>query len=404
MDNSQIKKNKKPKRIGIDARFYGPLGKGLGRYVQEILDRVTEIDKENEYVIFLNKHNFDEFPDKGPRVKKVVTNIRWYTVAEQLFFPFIIAKERVDMMHFPHFNVPVLSPVKFTVTIHDLILTKFPTPRASTLSPFFYRLKDLFYKLVIKTAVSRAKRVIAVSEFTKKDIVEQFGTRPDKIEVTLEGVADLKKGRDIRFFSKIDDKNTLLSYNIKGSFLLYVGNAYPHKNLETLLKVFYELHRKRPKLRLVLVGKEDYFYKRIKLIAQELGLWKPEDKNTPVLFPGYVPDRSLEVLYKRAEAYIFPSLYEGFGLPPLEAMARRCPVISSNSSSMPEILGEAALYFDPKDKKDMLSKIGSMIDNKDLKDSYIKKGEQKVKKYDWQDTADKTLDIYKKVLANGPSK
>ncbi len=397
------KKNKKfkPKRIGIDARFYGPLGKGLGRYIQEVVDNVVDLDQENEYVIFLNKDNYDEFETKDPRIKKVKVDLRWYTLVEQIFFPFIIAKQKLDLIHFPHFNVPVFTPVKFVVTIHDLILTKFPTVRASTLSPWLYHIKNFFYKLVIRVAVFRARKVIAVSEFTKKDVIEQFGINPEKVVVTLEGVADLAKGRDQRFVSKLDDKETLLGYNIEGDFLLYVGNAYPHKNLESLIKVFSELLKDKPDFRLVLVGKEDYFYKHIKGFAKEKGLWDPEDRSSPVIFTGYVPDSKLEVLYKKAKGYVFPSLYEGFGLPPLEAMTKGCPVISSKVSSMPEILGKAAYYFDPNDKTDMLSKLQEFIEDEELRKELVARGSSQIKIYDWQKTAQKTLDIYKKVLKNG---
>src|SRR6056297_41631 len=202
------------KRIGIDARMYGPLGKGLGRYTQEIVDRVVEMDPENQYVVFLTRENFDEFQPKSDRIKKVKTNIRWYSLAEQILLPFYIKKEKLDLMHFPHFNVPLLTPVKFVVTIHDLILTKFPTIRASTLSPWLYKIKNFFYKVVIKTAVKRAKRIIAVSEFTKKDIAKQFRVKPDKIRVTYEGVADLAKGGNSSSVSGLNDTDTLLSYNI----------------------------------------------------------------------------------------------------------------------------------------------------------------------------------------------
>ncbi len=395
-------------RIGIDARFYGPLGKGLGRYVQEIVDNVIKIDQENEYVIFLSRENFDEFIADGKRVKKVLAPVRWYTLAEQFVIPFLVAGQGIDLMHFPHFNVPIFCPTKFVVTVHDLILTKFPTIRATTLSPLIYKIKNLAYKAVISLAVKRAKKVIAVSEFTKKDVSEKFNVPLNKIDVTLEGVANLSKGRDSLFVQKLDDKKTLLSYNIiskdeaKNSladdFILYVGNAYPHKNLEVLLSVFSGLRQDHPSLRLVLVGREDYFYKRLKEVAEKLSLWHENVLESPVVFPGYVPDAELEVLYRQARLYVFPSLYEGFGLPALEAMAKGCPVASSNRSSLPEILGDAAVYFDPEDKSDVAAKIETMLSDARLREVLIKKGYQQVKRYNWWECARKTLDIYKSVL------
>lgn len=400
---------KTSKRIGIDARFYGPLGKGLGRYIQEVVDNVVKIDQENEYVVFLAKENFDEFLTDGQRVRKVLAPVRWYSLAEQLLMPVLILRERIDLMHFPHFNVPIFCPVKFVVTIHDLILTRFPTIRSSTLSPLVYQMKNLAYKIVIWLAVKRSKMVIAVSEFTKKDLVERFKINPKKIEVTLEGVANLSRGRDSLFVQKLDDRKTLLSYNIilkedrnrleqVDDFILYVGNVYPHKNLEALLSVFVGLHQKYPRLRLVLVGREDYFYKRLKDVAEKLGLWHENIPDSPVIFTGYVPDAELEVLYRQAKFYVFPSFYEGFGLPALEAMAKGCPVASSNRSSLPEILGDAALYFNPEDKSDIFSKMEKMLLDSEIRSVLIKKGYRQAKKYNWWECARQTQEIYKNAL------
>jgi glycosyltransferase involved in cell wall biosynthesis len=390
---------KKLKRIGIDARFYGPLGTGIGRYVQEVVDNVVKIDTKNEYVIFLSHENFDEFVSPEPRIRKVAVAARWYSLAEQIIMPYLIYRERVELMHFPHFNVPILTPVKFVVTIHDLILTKFPTIRASTLSPWLYRIKNLFYQMVIALAVRRAGKVIAVSEFTKKDIVDKFKIKPDKVVVTYEGVANLARGNDSLFVKKLDDRKTLLSYNIADNFILYAGNAYPHKNLESLLAVFVELHKKYPLIRLVLAGKEDYFYKRLKQTAAQLNLWDENVPDGPVIFTGYVPDVELEVLYRRALLYVFASLYEGFGLPALEAMAKGCPVASSDKASLPEILGDAALYFDPTDKADMFMKIARLCADQNLREVLIKKGREQVRKYNWWECARRTLEVYEETLA-----
>jgi len=392
---------KKKKRIGIDARFYGPLGKGLGRYTQEIVDNIINIDTDNEYVVFLGVDNFDEFVvpvGAADRVKKVKINIRWYTLKEQLLFPFYIWRAKVDLIHFPHFNVPVLTGGKFVVTVHDLILTKFPTVRATTLNPLIYKLKNLAYRLVIWLALKRSQKIITVSQFTKNDIIDQFHISADKIVVTYEGVANLAKGHDTLFVKKLDEEGTLERYKIKDDFLLYVGNAYPHKNLESLVRVFSEVRKDRPQLRLVLVGKSDYFYERVKDYARSLGLYQENQFDSPVIFPGYVPDAELEVLFKRALFYIFPSLYEGFGLPPLEAMAKGCPVLSSDKSSMPEILGEAAVYFNPESDSEMKVAIEKMLSDEHFRTDFVAKGYQQVKKYNWWECAYATHKIYQSVL------
>lgn len=378
--------NKKIRRIGIDARFYGPVGKGLGRYTKEVLDRILIKDTVNEYVVFLCQDNFSEFTSANPRMKKVLVRARWYSLAEQFLMPYLIWREGLDLMHFPHFNVPFFCPVKFIVTIHDLILTKHSTERATTLNPLFYKIKYFAYKMIIQSAIKRARRIIAVSEFTKNDIMEQFKVNKDRVSVTLEGVA-----ADLKDNLKKNDKNVVLRYNIKEPYLLYVGNAYPHKNLEWLAQTFAELNKKRPELNLVLVGKDDYFYSRLKARLSRAG-------TRNILFPGYIPDDDLAEIYRQAVAYIFPSLYEGFGLPPLEAMANGCPVLSSDRTSMPEVLGEAALYFNPENKEDAIGRVEKLIGDENLRQDLIRRGHEQVKKYSWEDCARETLDIYNKII------
>ncbi|MFH0891293.1 MAG: glycosyltransferase family 1 protein [Candidatus Falkowbacteria bacterium] len=385
MDKKDV--DKKIKRIGIDARFYGPTGKGLGRYTKEIVDRVLAADDINEYVVFLYKENFSEFTAVGPRIRKVLVKARWYSFSEQIIMPWLIRREKLDLMHFPHFNVPLVCPAKFVVTIHDLILTRHPTQRATTLNPIFYKIKYFVYKVIIKSAIKRARKIIAVSQFTKNDIINQFKVNEKRITVTLEGIAsefkdDLKK----------NDKNVLLRYNIKEPYLLYVGNAYPHKNLEWLMGVFTAIRREKPALHLVLVGKDDYFYSRLKKIVEKT-------ESGHILFPGYIPDSDLRAVYRLSLAYVFPSLYEGFGLPPLEAMANGCPVITSGRTSMPEILGEAAMYFDPENKEEMIRQVDRVMSDQDLRLTLINKGFEQAKKYSWDNCARQTLEIYNEVFS-----
>ncbi len=377
----------KSKTIGIDARFYGPSNKGLGRYTQEIVDRVINLDKDNNYVVFLSSDNFNSFNCSEKRVKKVLVKARWYSLAEQIIFPFQIWKEKLDLIHFTHFNVPILTPVKFIVTIHDLILTKFPTTRASTLSPFFYKIKNLAYKIVIWLAVKRAKKIIAVSKHTCEDIVDKFKVKKEKVAVVYEGVSKLFQTRCATKQGALD---VLRKYKISRPFLLYVGNAYPHKNLEKLINVFLKLKAKHSDLNLVLVGKEDYFYKRLKEYANK--------KKAPVIFVGFVPDEDLDVFFKEALCYVFPSLYEGFGLPPLEAMTQGCPVVSSNQSCLPEIFENAAVYFDPHKENDIIETIEEVIKDKNLRAKLVEKGFNQYKKFSWDKAAEETVKVYKEVL------
>jgi len=380
--------------IGIDARFYGPVGKGLGRYTQEIVDRIIKLDQTNHYVIFLSKHNFKNFHCDGRRVRKVLADIQWYSLQEQLMMPWLIKRAGVELMHFPHFNVPLFCPVKFVVTIHDLILTKYPTVRASRLSPLVYRLKNLAYKLVIWQAIKRSSRIITVSEFTKQDIINNFKIASSKVVVTYEGVAVLTEHQQTRLDSDGAWQDLASRKAISKPYLLYVGNAYPHKNLEGLITIFKKLI-KRHKLQLVLVGKMDYFYQRLQDLVTTNGFNQgPEPE---IIFAGFVPDNDLDLLYRHAMLYVFPSFYEGFGLPPLEAMARSCPVASSDQGSLPEILGEAVYYFNPHQKSQMLSQLETIISNQSLRADLVIKGLTRIKLFDWQTCARETLVVYQQI-------
>jgi glycosyltransferase involved in cell wall biosynthesis len=385
-------KDKNKKRIGIDARFYGPVGKGLGRYVQELVDNIIKIDKDNDYVVFLGKDNYDLLnTDSKPNVKKVLTDIECYSWKEQILLAYYIWREKLDLVHFPHFNVPLLVFAKFVVTIHDLILTEFKTNRASTKHPLVYAFKNLAYRLTIKRALRRSVKVLTVSNFTKNDIVKKFDIPSDKIKVIYEGVADLSSRDNSLFSEKIETKEILRKYGIGKDFLLYVGNSYPHKNLEFLIESFFIFYQKNKNFLLILVGGEDYFYKRLKKFSDNIF---SSEKESPVVFAGYVPDRELEILYQEARLYVFPSLYEGFGLPPLEAMANDCPVLSSDRASMPEILGDAALYFNPSDQVDFLDKLDIIIKDEDLRSGIVEKGREQYRKYSWWDCAYETWKIY----------
>lgn len=356
--------------IGIDARFFGPRGKGLGRYTQKLIEHLEIIDDKNEYRIFLRQENFNNYQPKNPKFKKVLADYRWYSLAEQIFLPIKIYRAKIDLMHFPHFNVPIFCPTKFVVTIHDLILKYFQSRRASTLGPIKYFLKNLVYRLVIWLAIKRAKKVITVSNYVKKDILDCFKISAEKVKVIYEGAP-----------SVIQQSLRELPNQIRRPFLLYVGNAYPHKNLERLIKAFDILKKDFENLHLVLVGEKDYFYERL-------------ERKEKIIFAGFVSDELLGAFYQNAEVYVFPSLCEGFGLPALEAMAHGLPVISSKATCLPEILGNAAFYFDAKNTKDMAEKIKRVLEDNKLKQNLIVRGFSQIKKYSWPKMAEQTLLCY----------
>jgi len=371
--------DKKQIRIGIDARFYGPKQKGLGRYVQKLVNNLEKASPDNQYIIFLRKENWNEYQPSNPNFKKVLADYPWYGWSEQFLLPFKIRQQEVDCMHFPHFNVPIFYSQPFIITIHDLILKKFPTRRASTLGPIRYWLKNLAYNLVIKLALKRAKKIIAVSEYTKEDILKYFDVESDKIKVIYEGSSYEGSSEPL----EVGPQQRSDLHADTNPYLLYVGNAYPHKNLERLISAFKKISQEEKKLKLILVGELDYFYKRLQKISP-----------ANVIFTDFVSDQRLFNLYQNASLYIFPSLYEGFGLPPLEAMAHNLPVVSSNSSCLPEILGQAAIYFDPENTDDMINKIKKVLQDKELQKKLISRGQKTIKKYSWQKMAQKTLRVY----------
>ncbi|NQU83625.1 MAG: glycosyltransferase family 4 protein [Parcubacteria group bacterium] len=367
-------------RIGIDARFFGT-ETGIGRYVKEIIKHLEEIQSEHEFVIFLRKENYNLYQPKNKKFKKVLADVKWYGLAEQTEFPKLIEKEKIDLMHFPNFNVPFLYKKPFVVTIHDLILLKYPSTRATTLGPIKFFIKYLFYRLTIQRAIRDARFVITPSEFTKKEVIKNFRKPEHKIIVTHEGVSFNLS--DTECPTSFD--GCTASYK---PYFLYVGNVYPHKNIEGLVKAFKIFSKYRnDKYKLVLVGKEDYFWRRLK---KELGGFEN------IVFCGYVPDEDLIRLYQNAAAYIFPSFCEGFGLPGLEAMINGVPVLASNSSCLPEIYGNAAAYFNPQSLDEMVKKMSEIAYNSEFRNNLKKEGYEQVKKYSWKKCAQETLNIYEK--------
>jgi len=236
--------------------------------------------------------------------------------------------------------------------------------------------------MVIKNAIIKAEKIITVSNFTKNDILHNYPkVSGEKIKVTYEAC------EDFCMLSPNKDDEILKRYGIIKRYLLYVGNAYPHKNLERLVVAFNNLNQKIPNLQLVLVGAHDYFYQRLKTFIEEKAI-----KN--INLTGYIPDYDLDVIFHNAIVYVWPSLYEGFGLPPLEAMAKGTAVISSEHPCMREILGDAVIYFNGLEKQSMEQTMERMLKEKGLRENLIKKGYEQIKKYSWKKMAQETQVIY----------
>lgn len=368
-------------RLGIDARLYGTKHGGIGRYIQNLIAALEKIDIQNKYFIFLGPDNFDDYQPAAPNFKKVLADFSIYGWREQLFWPIMLRRYRLDLVHFPHFNVPLFYRRPFVLTIHDLIISHYPDSRATTLPIWLYRLKLLVYRLVVRSASRRARKIIAVSRFTKDDIIRILKIKPEKIRVIYEGVSLPKiMGQDRRSW--------FLKLGLRQPYLLYVGSAYPHKNLSRLLLAFKELTTINENCQLVLVGKINYFYRRLKKEIDQLGLMEK------VKLTGYCSDEELVYLYQKAQAYVFPSLLEGFGLPPLEAQQYDLPVVSSRASCLPEILGQSSIYFDPFDIQDMSRQINRILTDDQLRQELIAAGRENLKKYSWSKMGLEVYSLY----------
>lgn len=370
-------------KILIDARLYGTRHAGLGRYTQELIKNLELADTKNQYIILLQQQNFDEYQPQNPNFKKYRADFRAYGLFEQILLPFLIYSHQPDLVHFPHFNVPLFFFGRYVVTIHDLIISHYPSSRATTLHPWLYNFKLMVYRAVVKRAARRAQKIIAISQYTKDDVARLLKADPNKISVVYEG-ADLPR------LSPVSCPLLFEKLGIKQNFLLYVGAAYPHKNLEKLISAFSRLAVERSDLQLVLAGKETFFYRRLK---DETHLKHP-GLIEQVIFTGYLTDDELVCLYSSARLYVFPSLLEGFGLPPLEAQSYGLPVISSNSSCLPEILRDSAIYFDPNNEEEMAKVMLQGLTDEYLRQELIKRGQENLKRFSWRKMAEEIISVY----------
>lgn len=367
-------------KIGIDGRLINE--SGIGRYIRNLLENLASIDKSNEYLILLKKKDFGKFKF-GNNFKNVEADYPWYSVSEQVKLPRLINSLNLDLIHFPHFNVPVFCKDKFIVTIHDLIHQHFTMNRATTLNPLTYKIKQLGYRKVFNFAVKKSKVILVPSEFVKGQLEKEWLVDPGKIVVTPEGVdpnlLHVKNKYNSRVKSKIIEK-----IGINKPYIFYVGNAHPHKNVEGLIKAFRLIRKKHPSLKLVLSGADHYFWKRIKL----------EYRDPEIIYTGFVTDEVLAALFANAEIFVMPSFEEGFGIPILESFANGCPVVCSDIGSLKEIGRDACIYFNPNSIDDIVKKINLSLGNEKLKKQLIEKGEKMVKDFSWEKLAEETLKIY----------
>lgn len=362
-------------KIGIDCRLWNETG--VGRYIRNLVAELADIDKENEYILFFRKQEYETVPLPHKNFQKIQADVVWHSIKEQTEFKKILEKEKLDLVHFPYFSYPVGYKGKFVITIHDLIIDHFPTGKASTLSAPFYFFKRLGYQFVLQNGIKHAQKVIAVSGATKQEIIDHYRPNPEKVIVTYEGI------------DKQISSNNQEKIDVKKPFFFSVGNAYPHKNLDRLVEAFKLFHEKNPDCSYVFVGKEDYFSKRLQQFVKEKGL------DASVFFYKTVTDGQLAYLYHNALGVVVPSLMEGFGLPALEAMSNECLVVCSEIPAFLEVCGDVPLYFDPYNIVDIAEKLETAYKRKVTHIQEKKKqGVIRAKKFSWREMAKQTVEIY----------
>lgn len=369
-------------RIGIDVRLWGQTG--VGRYIRNLVLNLQKIDEKNDYVLFVRNKDYEDVRGQitNSKWQMVRTDIKWHSVAEQMLFPKVLEKEKLDLVHFPYFSVPIFYNRPFVVTIHDLIINHFPTGKASTLPMLFYKVKRMGYARVIRNAVRKSKKIIVPLNAVKEDLIKSLNVPGEKIFVTYEG-ASLATSHELRATSQ--------KY---GKYFLYVGNAYPHKNLERLIGAFeiFKKNNNSKDVSLLLVGKNDFFYKRLEKNVEQKNL-------SSVVFIHDLSDEELYYLYKNAVALVSTSLMEGFGLPAIEAISNDCLVMLSNIPSFKEVCGDSAIYFDQLEERDIAKKMDTVFKNgKKYYAENLQKAKKRLEFFSWEKMAKETLKVYEEVL------
>lgn len=376
-------------RIGIDCRLYSQTG--VGRYIRAILAELKNqvLDEDKEYVLFVYKPDVKHFANFPRSVKIVVTSVKWHSFAEQIIMPFLLYREKLDLVHFPYFNVPIFYFKKFVVTIHDLTINKFKTGKATNLPLIFYYLKLFFYHLLMYFAVKRACRIITVSQSVREEIIKTYNADEEKVRVVYNG-GELEEELEER------GNHGNRGNEVNGEkYILYVGNLHPHKNLKTLILAYDELLKdeKYQDIKLIIVSPFDFFYLKLFDFLKNLKL---ENK---VVFTGPVKNYKLHEFYKNAVCFVFPSFSEGFGIPGVEAMSLGCPVVASDIPVFHEVYASACLFFKPNNPVDLKEKIEIIINNPQKRSDLISLGLTQAKHFSWDLAGKEILKIYESCLS-----
>lgn len=388
-------------KIGIDARMMGPTSRGIGRYIERLVAHLSIIDKENalrpaqgdrekyEYTVFTRKEAASLVPKS---MKTVIVDIPWYSFAEQFKLGKIFDAERLDLIHVPHWNAPLHMKTPLAVTIHDMILWEHPSLATTTLPPLVYWLKYFFYRYVVSKNAERAKIVFTVSESAKNSILRNLNVSPEKIIVTPNGIDPLP---NLPLPSVGEGARRAGESCPSGPYILSVGSGYPHKNMETFFRVAKELMADDRELATIVVGTDPAFSGRLKKQTKEI-MGNDIDR---VKFAGLVGDAELGALYQNANALIFTSLAEGFGLPPLEAALAGTLVIASDIDTCRETLGHAVPLVAPTDVGGYVAAYRKIMDDPANKAAILSAEKAIAQTFSWERSARLTLAGYKRAFS-----
>jgi glycosyltransferase involved in cell wall biosynthesis len=368
-------------RIAIDARKLRDYG--IGTYIRNLLRHLARLDAHNEYVVLCRQEDCAFAAELGENFRAVPEWSAQYSIREQVAVPLELRRERADLFHAPHYVLPALAPCRSVVTIHDCIHLRFPQYLPS-------RLGHTYARTALWVATHRSARVLTVSEASKRDILEFFDVPESKITVIYNAI-------DERFSEEPAADEVLRvkeRYQLNDPFILYAGNIKPHKNLERLIEAFHIIRKGELEfVKLLIIGDEISKYATLRRAVHRYKL------HQHVRFFGFVPDATLAILYRLARVFVFPSLYEGFGLPPLEAMASGTPVITSNVSSLPEVAGDAAMLIDPYEPDAIAGAIRRVMMDDRLRDDMRERGLARAREFSWGRSVRRVKEIYDEVLA-----
>ena len=373
--------------IAIDATILRRQNSGTGFYIINLITGLLEVDEDNEYIIFGDKEiinklvyiNKKNFTLENAKFKSRVIRVFW-----QLFvLPFKLKKLKINVLHSTNYITPLFKfNFKIIVTIHDLTFFLFPE--------MFTITKRLLFKFLVPFFIKRSDEIIVPSESTKEDILRLFKINQEKIAVTFESYPAYYNSE----INKLNSKAILEKYGIIKNYFLFVGMIEPRKNILSILKAFVELDSELDE-DLVIVGRKGWHYKEIEKFMDDI---KDKKLKNKIIFTGFVSELELVSLYQNATIFIYPSFYEGFGIPPLEAMICGAPVITSNTSSLPEVVGDAAIKINPYDYLELKEAIKFLKNNPQKRVELIKKGKNQAKKFSLNNFAINTINVYKKSI------